>query len=142
VFLAGIAGILGWAIVGDWSGRRVELASMGLFLAGWAVLATAFVSAPIAVIGLFALAVFLQSTYNAQEFATLQQILPPERVGAGTGLYNGLTVLLGGVGGSFIPGTLVSLTGDFQIGMLSLVAGAWCVALLMAGLSRWLAETR
>jgi sugar phosphate permease len=141
VFLAGIAGILGWAIVGDWSGRRVELASMGLFLAGWAVLATAFVSAPIAVIGLFALAVFLQSTYNAQEFATLQQILPPERVGAGTGLYNGLTVLLGGVGGSSIPGTLVSLTGDFQIGMLSLVAGAWCVALLMAGLSRWLHQT-
>jgi MFS family permease len=138
VFLAGIVGILGWAIVGDWSGRRVELASMGLFLAGMCVLGTAFVASPAAVIGLFALAVFLQSTYNAQEFATLQQILPAERVGAGTGLYNGLTVLIGGVGGSFIPGTLVSLTGDFQIGMLSLVAGAWCVALLMAGLSRWL----
>jgi MFS family permease len=142
VFLAGIVGILGWAIVGDWSGRRVELASAGLFLAGFSVLGTAFVGSPVAVIGLFALAVFLQSTYNAQEFATLQQILPAERVGAGTGLYNGLTVLLGGVGGSFIPGTLVSLTGDFQIGMLSLVSGAWCVALLMAGLSRWLAETR
>jgi hypothetical protein len=119
-----------------------NLPAWGFFWRGGAVLATAFVASPAAVIGLFALAVFLQSTYNAQEFATLQQILPPERVGAGTGLYNGLTVLLGGVGGSFIPGTLVSLTGDFQIGMLSLVAGAWCVALLMAGLSRWLAETR
>ncbi len=141
VFLAGIVGILGWAMVGDWSGRRVELAGAGLFLAGFSVLGTAFVASPVAVIGLFALAVFLQSTYNAQEFATLQQILPAERVGAGTGLYNGLTVLLGGVGGSFIPGTLVSLTGDFQVGMLSLVVGAWCVALLMVGLSRLLHAT-
>jgi len=84
--------------------------------------------------------VFLQSAYNAQKFATLQQLLPPDRVGAGTGLYNGLTVLLGGIGGSFIPGTLVSRTGDLQVGMLSLVAGAWWVALLMAGLSLWLAK--
>jgi len=140
VFLAGVVGILSWAVVGDRTGRRVELASAGLLLDGGVVWGTAYVHSPAMVVGLFALAVFLQSTYNAQEFATLQQLLPPERVGAGTGLYNGLTVLLGGVGGSFIPGTLVSLTGSFQIGMLSLVGGAWCVALLMAGLSIWLVK--
>jgi MFS family permease len=136
VFLAGIVGILFWAWVGDRTGRRVELASLGLLLAGCAVLGTAFTDAPPAVVGLFALGVFLQSTYNAQEFATLQGLLPPERVGAGTGLYNGLTVLIGGVGGSLIPGTLVSLTGDFQVGMLSIVVGAGIVALLMTWLSR------
>ena len=141
VFLAGIVGILSWAVVGDRTGRRVELASAGLLLAGGAVWGTAYAHSPIAVVGLFAIAVFLQSTYNAQEFATLQQLLPPDRVGAGTGLYNGLTVLFGGVGGSLVPGTLVSLTGDFQIGMLSLVVGAWCVAILMAGLSLWLAKS-
>lgn len=31
-------------------------------------------------------------------------------------------------------------TDDLQVGMLSLVAGAWWVALLMAGLSLWLAK--
>jgi hypothetical protein len=46
-----------------------------------------------------------------------------------------LTVLLGGVGGSLIPGTIVALTGSFQAGLLSVVAGAFAVAMLMALLS-------
>jgi hypothetical protein len=57
-------------------------------------------------------------------------------VGAGTGLYNGLAVLFGGVTGSFIPGTIVSMTGDFDLGMLSVVVGAGLAALVMVTLSR------
>jgi hypothetical protein len=35
------------------------------------------------------------------------------------------------VGGSFIPGTLVAFTGDFQAGILSVAVGAWLVSLLL-----------
>ncbi len=140
VFLSGIIGVLSWAYVGDWTGRRVALASGGLFVAGWMVLGTSLAPSPEWTVALFALGVFFQSTYNAQEFATLQRMLPAHQVGAGTGLYNGLTVLVGGVGGSMIPGTIVSLTGSFQAGMLSIVVGAWAVAILMGILSRWLGK--
>jgi sugar phosphate permease len=121
-----------WAYWGDRTGRRVPFASAGLLLAGLCVLLTAYVDANAGVIALLALGVFLQSSFNAQEFATLQGMLPAERVGAGTGLYNGTTVLPGGVGGSFIPGMLVALTGDFQAGILSVAVGAWLVSLLLA----------
>ncbi|MFN3691227.1 MAG: MFS transporter, partial [Fimbriimonadales bacterium] len=100
VFLSGIVGIFFWAYLGDKTGRRTTFASAGLLLAGACVLLTAFVPSNALAIGLLALGVFLQSSYNAQEFATLQGMAHPDRVGAITGLYNGTTVLLGGVGGS------------------------------------------
>jgi MFS family permease len=135
VFIAGIAGVFFWAYWGDRTGRRVPFASVGLLLAGLCVLLTAYVDANAGIIALLALGVFLQSSFNAQEFATLQGMLPAARVGAGTGLYNGTTVLLGGVGGSFIPGALVALTGDFQAGILSVAVGAWLVSLLLSALA-------
>jgi len=84
----------------------------------------------------FALSVFCQSAYGAQEYAIIQRILPAERVGAGTGLYNGLSVLLGGVGGSLIPGSIVAATGSFEAAILSLVVGAWLAAIVMFLLAR------
>lgn len=64
---------------------------------------------------------FGQGSYNAQEFATLQALYLAERAGTITGLYNRLTVLIGGVGGSFIPGILAAWSGNFQIGIVSIV---------------------
>lgn len=140
VFLAGILGIFFWAYRGDRSGKRTVLASVGLLLAGGCVILTAIAPTNGWAVGLLALGVFLQSSYNAQEFATLQGMVPPERVGAITGLYNGATVLFGGVGGSLVPGTVVALTGSFQAGLLSVAVGAGMVSLLMALLTRRLAS--
>jgi hypothetical protein len=84
----------------------------------------------------FALAVFFQGAYNAQEYAIVQRILPADRLGAGTGIYNGISVLLGGIGGSFIPGSIVAATGNFDAGMFSLIVGAGLAAFTMFGLSR------
>lgn len=136
VFLAGIVGVLLWATLGDRTGRRMLMASVGLLLASGCVLLTAYASSNTLAIALLALGVFFQSSYNAQEFATLQQMAHPTRVGALTGLYNGTTVLVGGVGGSLVPGAIVALTGDFQKGLFSIAAGALTVGLLMAWLSR------
>ncbi len=131
LFLAGVVGLFGWAFLGDWRGQRILLAAIGLFTAGVCVWLTAYVSTAGGALALLVLGVFFQSAYNAQEFATLQEMVAPHRVGAASGLYNGLTVLLGGVGGSLIPGAIVALTGDFQTGIMSVACGAWLVSLCL-----------
>ena len=84
----------------------------------------------------FALAVFCQSAYGAQEYAIVQSLLPAEHVGAGTGLYNGLSVLLGG-GATFgiVPLIRKSVTGQIagSVGAYGNVGGV--IYLLIYSLS-------
>ncbi|MBI4785232.1 MAG: MFS transporter [Oscillatoriophycideae cyanobacterium NC_groundwater_1537_Pr4_S-0.65um_50_18] len=138
VFAAGIVGIGLMAYLGDKLQRRTQLAGIGFLLAG----AMVYVASTTTQVGLlvlfFAIAVFCQSAYGAQEYALVQRILPVDRVGAGTGLYNGLAVLLGGVGGSLIPGSIVAMTGSFDAGILSIVVGAWLAAGIMFVLARFI----
>ena len=63
------------------------------------------------------------------------RLLPPHRVGAGTGLYNGLAVLFGGVGGSLIPGSIVAATG-IDAAIFSIVVGALLAAFVMLLVAR------
>lgn len=132
-----MGGLAVWAWVGDRGAARgiaqarLQLARYGLAAAGVSVLLTGLPLPNLWLIALLTLGVFLQSSYNAQEFATLQTLYAGQPIGAITGLYNGLTVLIGGVGGSFIPGTLVAWTGSFQIGILSIAGGAILVSALL-----------
>lgn len=136
VFASGIAGILLMAYLGDKFQRRILLAAVGFFLAGVMVyLASSMNDLPFLVL-FFALAVFFQSAYGAQEYAIVQRLLPADQVGAGTGLYNGLSILFGGVGGSLIPGSIVAATGSFDAGMMSVVVGALLASGVMVVLAR------
>jgi MFS family permease len=136
IFAAGIAGIILMAYLGDKLQCRILLASVGFLVAG----AMVYIASSVNTLGLlvlfFAIAVFFQSAYGAQEYAIVQRLLPPDRVGAGTGLYNGLSVLFGGVGGSLIPGSIVATTGSFDAGILSIVVGALLAASVMFVLAR------
>lgn len=136
VFASGIAGVLVMAVLGDRLGRRALLAAAGFLLTGVLVLLAVNTTALAPLVLLFAAAVFSQSAYIAQEYAIVQQLVPAERVGSGTGLYNGLAVLFGGVGGSFIPGSIVAATGDFNAGILSISAGAFVGAAVLWALAR------
>jgi MFS transporter, ACS family, D-galactonate transporter len=78
---------------------------------------------------MFHKAVFFQSAYAAQEYAIIQSILPANQVGAGTGLYNGLSILLGGVGGSLVPGSI-------DAAILSIMIGTWLASMMMFVLSQ------
>ena len=124
VFAAGIVGIILMAYLGDLLQRRILLASVGFLVAGVMVYIASIVNSVELLVLFFAIAVFFQNAYSAQEYAIVQHLLPPEKVGAGTGLYNGLSVLFGGVGGSLIPGTIVAITGNFDAGIFSIVVGA------------------
>ena len=136
VFAAGIAGIALMAYLGDKLQRRALLASIGFALAGVFVYIASSVNQLGLLVLCFALAVFFQSAYGAQEYALVQRLLPSYRVGAGTGLYNGLSVLFGGVGGSLIPGSIVAMTGSFDAAIFSIVVGALLAAFVMLALAR------
>jgi sugar phosphate permease len=136
VFTAGIVGIALMAYLGDKLQRRTQLAAIGFLLAGGMVYLASRTTQVELLVLFFAIAVFCQSAYGAQEYAIVQRILPVDRVGAGTGLYNGLAVLLGGVGGSLIPGSIVAATGSFDAGILSIVVGAWLASGVMFVLAR------
>jgi sugar phosphate permease len=124
------------AYLGDKFQQRVLLASVGFLVAGVMVYTATNVNTLGLLVLFFAIAVFFQSAYAAQEYAIVQRLLPAERVGAGTGLYNGLSVLFGGVGGSLIPGSIVAATGSFDAGILSIVVGAMVASLVMFVLAR------
>lgn len=136
VFATGIVGIILMAYLGDRLQRRTLLASVGFLVAGVMVYIASLVSSVGLLVLFFAIAVFCQSAYAAQEYAIVQHLLPAEKVGAGTGLYNGLSILFGGVGGSLIPGTIVATTGSFDAGILSIVVGAFVAAFILFILAR------
>jgi sugar phosphate permease len=131
VFTTGIAGIILMAYLGDRFQHRTLLASVGFLIAGVMVYIASRTNAVELLVLFFAIAVFFQSAYAAQEYAIVQRLLPAEKVGAGTGLYNGLSVLFGGVGGSLIPGSIVAATGNFDAAMLSIVVGAFMAAAVL-----------
>lgn len=141
VFSAGVAGTLMLAWLGDRSKARVALASVG-FAGAAAMLYLAIGTQDFtAMVALFALAVFCQSAFQAQEHATIQHLAQDAEVGAATGTYNGISLVLGGVVGSVVPGAIVSATGNFNAALMAIVAVAALAALAMALLSLRLRET-
>ena len=136
IFATGIVGIILMAYLGDRLQRRTLLASVGFLVAGVMVYIASLVNSLGLLVLFFAIAVFCQSAYGAQEYAIVQRLLPAEKVGAGTRLYNGLSILFGGVGGSLVPGTIVATTGSFDAGILSIVVGAFVAAFILFVLAR------
>ena len=120
VFTAGVAGALLNARIGDQLCKRNLLAAVGLICAGIAVYFAAAAHGLSALVSLFALATFCQSAYQAQEWATLQKLARDKDVGAAAGTYLCVTLLLGGVVGSMVPGAIVAATGSFDNALLAL----------------------
>lgn len=132
VFTTGIVGTLGLATLGDALGKRVRLASIGFAAAGTLLVAAIRAEGLAALVALFALAVLAQSAFSAQEYATMQRLAEDRNVGAATGLCNGIALVLGGVGGSLVPGAIVASTGRFDDALLAVAAGAMVAAACLA----------
>jgi len=131
IFSAGVVGVLLMAVLGERINRRVLLMSGGYVIAAVLVFFATTMTALVPLVALFALGVFFQSAYTGHEFAVVQRVVPEGSVGSGSGTYNGLSILFGGVGGSLIPGTIVAITGSFTAGMLSIVCGAALAAVVL-----------
>ena len=132
-FWLGALAIPFWAVVGDRTNRRALFASIGCGIAGIGVyLGAQATSLPVTVAAL-SLAIFFQNAYQTAEFAFVQRILPPDRVGAATGLYNGMSIIAGGAGGTALIGKVVEVTGSYDSGLMVVVAAA-AVNLVVLGL--------
>lgn len=138
VFASGIVGALGFAWVGDRSGRKIAFVAAGLVLAALLLLAAISAHDFSALIVLFAAAVFCQSAFTAQEHATVQALAGDREVGAATGVYNGISVLIGGVVGSVVPGVVIATTGSLDAALIVIACGA-ALGGVLAG---WLAVRR
>lgn len=135
VFGAGVVGTLAIAWLGDRLQRRVLLAAVGFACAALALVFAMPSTALVPMVALFALAVFCQSAFQAQEHATIQKLAGDVDVGAATGTYNGTSLLLGGVVGSMVPGAIVAATGSFDLALSAIAVAALCAALLAAVLA-------
>jgi sugar phosphate permease len=137
-YIVGIFGIAVMSWLGDRTQKRALLAGVGLILTGFFAYLAAKAPTTEMVIALFSIAFFCQMSFTAQEFAVLQRILPRNRVGTGTGLYNGMTMLVGGGLGPAIVGGVVSATGSYTAGILAIVGVASLAGADMLILSRFL----
>jgi MFS family permease len=127
----GALGIPVWAVVGDRTNRRAMFASLGCGLAGACIYVAAHSATLLVTVVLLSVSVFFQDAYQVAEFALVQRVLPPERVGAGTGLYNGLAVIIGGAGGTWLVGKVVEVTSSYDAGLLVVVVAGLVNAVLL-----------
>lgn len=135
VFGAGVVGTLAIAWIGDRLQRRVLLASIGFAGASLALAFAIPAQDMTAMVALFALAVFCQSAFQAQEHATIQKLAGDVDVGSATGTYNGTSLIIGGVVGSMVPGAIVAATGSFALALSAIAVAALTAAALAAVLA-------
>lgn len=142
VFGAGVVGTLAIAWLGDRLQRRVSLASAGFACAALVLVFAIPAQELVPMVALFALAVFCQSAFQAQEHATIQLLAGDTDVGAATGTYNGTSLIVGGVVGSMVPGAIAAATGSFDLALSAIAVAALTAALLAAALAWRLREGR
>ncbi len=130
VFGAGVVGTLAIAWLGDHLRRRVLLASLGFGAAALALVFAIPAQDMAPMVALFALAVFCQSAFQAQEHATIQTLAGDVDIGSATGTYNGISLIVGGVVGSMLPGAIVSATGSFDLALMAIAVAALAAAVL------------
>ncbi|SEA29856.1 MFS transporter [Microbulbifer marinus] len=107
-YVFSFAGMACWAHLGDHANNRGALAASGFTIAGIAVYC-AFRAEPLwLVMTLMSFSVFFISAYNACEFAMVQRLLPAECAAEGTGVYNGLSTMVGGGLGTALMGQLMA----------------------------------
>lgn len=139
-YVFSIVGVLVWAWLGDKTGKRAMIAGCGYFAAGICAYFAATAPTITLVVGLFALTIFFNVSYAAHEFALVQRIVPENRVATGVGFYNGTAMIVGGGLGPVIVGGVVSATGSYTSGLLSLTllcAVAGTVMLILARLIKY-----
>lgn len=95
-YASSFLGLLTWAWLGDRTGRRAAIAAVGYLIAACCIYGAFHAAAIWTTIALFGATTFFIASFTASEFALVQHMLPVERVAEGSGIYNGLTTLIGG----------------------------------------------
>lgn len=106
-FAGSILGVWIWSNLGDRFSNRALIAAIGYLAAGGFIFVSLTSATLWVVVAFFALAVFMTSAWVAAEFALLQRALPSKTLGADSGLYNGLSTMIGGGLGPVVVSAIV-----------------------------------
>lgn len=127
----GVAGVAMWAVLGDRSNRRALIAACGFAGTGIALFLALQAGTLWQAVLLFGLGTLCVSAWTAHEFALLQHQVPAASVTAASGIYNGVTTLLGGGLGPLISGRVL----DGAASALPLVALCLLAAVVLGALA-------
>jgi MFS family permease len=119
-YVFSIIGVACWSYLGDKTNRRATIAGIGFYGSSLLTYYAATAANIHMAVLFFSITIFLNVAYISNEFAIIQRIIPRSQIAAGTGLYNGLAMMLGGGIGPILVGSVVSATGDYTKGILVL----------------------
>ena len=122
-YIAGLLGLAFWSQLGDRSNRRGMVAAVGFVLLA-ALIYIAFTIDNFALtIAAMVGAIFCASAYTTAEFAFAQRIIPHQHIAAGIGLFNGVSIVLGGALAPLSASALIGADGGgFSLWLLITLA--------------------
>lgn len=107
-YVFSLLGLMLFSWLGDHTGKRGRNAALGFIAAGLCVTGAFTTDSLWLSLALFCGGVFFITTYNACEFAMVQHLLAPQHIAQGSGLYNGLSVMIGGGLGTWFVGQFMA----------------------------------
>jgi sugar phosphate permease len=136
IYAGGVLGLLLAAWIGDKTGKRLIVAAVGYLIAAIAVYLCASATSATHAIVLLGLATVALGGFLAQLYAITQMLLPRNKIAVGTGLNNGLALLIGASLGPIVFGKTIAATGTFVTG-LYVLAGSAALNFLLIMLMWW-----
>lgn len=130
-YMAGVLGIVVAAYLGDRLNRRALVAAAGFLIAAGAIVGAVQAETLAGAVGMLACGVLANMSYTTQEYAILSRILPHDAVSRGTGLYNGMALLVGAGLGQAIIGEVAAASGNPNAPILVIAVAAVVATLVM-----------
>ncbi len=133
-YVFSLLGLACWSWLGDKTNRRGRNACIGYGVSALCVISAFQIHNVWLAVSLFSLGVFFIAAYNACEFAMLQHLLPEQITAQGTGLYNGLSTMIGGgLGTAMMAGFMSNGDADINSWPLLLLFGAAALVIGVLG---------
>lgn len=120
-YIFGIAGLFLGGYFSDRMNRRAEVAFFSLFGSALFIVFATYTPSNFTAVIFMAITVGLSEIHYPPIWALLQDHLPPELIGTGSGLMNGTGNLVSALS-PVIIGSLIQLTGSYSAGLMYLVA--------------------
>ena len=120
-YFAAIALAIPMSMISDRTGKRVLVASLGLFIPGILLMLLPQVDSGYMKLGLITLALgYYASSYTPNIWSIIQSTVEPKAVGSASGIINGLGAGGGGTLAGFLVGLLYKSTGSYMTGFVAL----------------------
>jgi MFS family permease len=131
-YMVAIILVIPMSHLSDKTGKRIQVASLGLFLPGICMFVMPFVENPYLKIGLITFSMaYYTASYTPNFWSILQMGVAPHAAGAASGIVSGLGAGGGGTLAGFMVGYLYAKTGSYMWGFMVIgiivLLGSFCL---------------